>query len=324
MRLAFAGTPAFSVPTLAALYDWGAANNGIVAGVWTQPDRPAGRGRKLTASPVKALALEHNTPVYQPRSLRNAEAVAQMATLDLDLLVVVAYGLILPADVLATPRFGCVNVHASLLPRWRGAAPIQRAIAAGDRVTGVGIMAMDEGLDTGALWRNVPVPIHHNDTGATVHDRLSERGAQELVAALPDIFAGVSPVPQDPSLVTYASKLTKAEAALDFTRGAKTLADQVRAFVPWPVAQTTLAGSQLRVWEAVALERAQHVPHSAAPGTVLSVDDGITVACGCGVLRLDRVQPSGKRPMSAADFARDRIAAGVCLGIRPGADADHS
>lgn len=313
MRLAFAGTPEFSVPTLSALYAWCDANDSSVVGVWTQPDRPAGRGRKLTASPVKQRALERDTPVFQPRTLRDPDAVARMTALNLDLLVVVAYGLILPDDVLAAPRFGCVNVHASLLPRWRGAAPIQRAIAAGDTVTGVGIMAMDAGLDTGALWRNLPVTIEPDDTGGTLHDRLSERGASALVEALPDIFNGVAPVPQDPALVTYAHKLSKAEAGLDFTRPAAALVNQVRAFVPWPVAQTTLEGDQLRVWAATAVDDAPQ----GKPGEILSLNDGIVVACGQGALRLTRVQPAGKRQMDAADFARNRLSPGQVLGPDP-------
>ena len=309
MRLGFAGTPAFSVPTLRRLYDWCEEHASAVVGVWTQPDRPAGRGRRLTASPVKQLAESRGTQVFQPRTLRDPDAVRHMAEQNLDLLVVVAYGLILPADVLATPVFGCVNVHASLLPRWRGAAPIQRAIAAGDRVTGVGIMAMDEGLDTGALWRNVPVPITPDDTGGTLHDRLCELGAQHLVEALPDIFDGVAPVPQDPALVTYARKLSKAEATLDFGAPAAALANQVRAFVPWPVAQTVLEARQLRVWAAEVV-----ASDTGAPGEILDVSNGIVVACGRNALRLLRVQPAGKRDMDATDFARDRLSPGQRLG----------
>ncbi|MEO1576322.1 MAG: methionyl-tRNA formyltransferase, partial [Pseudomonadota bacterium] len=187
---------------------------------------------------------------------------------------------------------------------------IQRAIAAGDTVTGIGIMAMDAGLDTGALWRNLPVPIEPDDTGGTLHDRLSECGAQALVDALPDIFAGVEPVAQDPALVTYAKKLSKAEATLDFTRDAAALANQVRAFVPWPVAQTTLDGKQLRVWAAAAVEEAP----GGRPGEILSLADGVLVACGAGALRLTRVQPAGKRQMDATDFARDRLQPGQVLG----------
>jgi len=309
VRLGFAGTPDFSVPTLAALYRWCEANDSEVVGVWTQPDRPSGRGRKIKPGPVKALALEHHTDIFQPRTLRDADAVAAMAAAQLDLLVVIAYGLILPEDVLNTPRFGCVNVHASLLPRWRGAAPIHRAIAAGDTVTGIGIMAMDKGLDTGALWRNVPVDIAPEDTGGTLHDKLAAAGAAELVATLPDIFAGVAPVPQDDSMVTYAAKILKSEATLDFAGDARALSNMVRAFVPWPVAQTTLAGAQLRVWGAVPIESC-----GGAPGEVMDVDEGIVVACGLGALRLTQVQVSGGRPLPAAEFARGNIEVGHVLG----------
>ena len=250
MRLGFAGTPAFAVPTLQALCEFAGEHGGAVTDVWTQPDRPAGRGRRLTPSPVKQAALELGARVHQPRTLRDADSRRALVDARLDLLVVVAYGLILPREVLEAPRLGCVNVHASLLPRWRGAAPIQRAIAAGDRVTGVAVMAMDEGLDTGALWANVPLPIGPQDTGGSLHDALAGAGARQLVAALPDILAQRPPLPQDPTMVTYAHKLTKAEATIDWRAGAQCIADQVRAFDPWPVAQTTLDGRQLRVWRA--------------------------------------------------------------------------
>ncbi|MFK7887928.1 MAG: methionyl-tRNA formyltransferase [Gammaproteobacteria bacterium] len=309
MRLGFAGTPDFSVPTLAALYRWCATCDSEVVGVWTQPDRPSGRGRKIRPGPVKALALEHGTHIFQPRTLRDPDAVAQMAAAQLDLLVVIAYGLILPEDVLATPKFGCVNVHASLLPRWRGAAPIHRAIAAGDTVTGIGIMAMDKGLDTGALWRNVPIDIAPDDTGGTLHDKLAAAGAAQLVDTLPDIFAGVAPIPQDDSMVTYAAKILKAEATLDFTRDAQALCDTVRAFVPWPVAQTTLDGAQLRIWSATAIDSC-----GGAPGEVMSVEEGLVVACGRGALRVSQVQVSGGRPTAAAEFARGNIEVGTILG----------
>ncbi|MEM6641063.1 MAG: methionyl-tRNA formyltransferase [Pseudomonadota bacterium] len=310
MRIGFAGTPDFSVPTLDALYGWCDDQDANVVAVWTQPDRPAGRGRKLTASPVKRLAKSHATPVHQPRSLRDDNALAELQAARLDLLVVVAYGLILPEAVLQSPAFGCVNVHASLLPRWRGAAPIQRAIEAGDRVTGVGIMAMDAGLDTGALWRNVPVPIHADDSSAALHDRLSKRGAEELILTLPDIFSGAEPTQQDAALVTYAAKIAKSEADLDFRGHASALADRIRAFNPWPVAQTMHDGRQLRVWNAESVDAGS----DGQPGEVLSVHDGILVACGRGALRLLTVQPAGKRAMAAGDFARDRLAPGTILG----------
>lgn len=311
VRLGFAGTPDFSVPTLVALYDWCQRNDSEVVGVWTQPDRPKGRGRKLTQSPVKEIALAHGTPVHQPVSLRKDDALAQLTEARLDLLVVIAYGLILPPAALAAPRLGCVNVHASLLPRWRGAAPIQRAIAAGDTLTGVGIMAMDKGLDTGALWRNEPICIHADDTGGILHDRLASAGAQLLVETLPEILAGVPPVPQDPTMATYAAKLTKAEATVDWKQDAATIFNRLRAFAPWPVAQTTLEGKQFRLWAA---ELMADVEHTASPGQVLDDRDGIVVACGEGALRLTRVQVAGGRALDAADFVRANPCAGHKLG----------
>jgi methionyl-tRNA formyltransferase len=312
LRLLFAGTPDFAVPCLAALLDAGHE----VIGVYTQPDRPAGRGRKLQMSPVKALALDRGIPVYQPESLkRDPEAVEQLRALGADLMVVVAYGLLLPVSVLEAPRLGCVNVHASLLPRWRGAAPIQRAILAGDAETGVCIMRMEAGLDTGPVYHRVATPIAANETGGALHDRLAELGARALVEALPGIAAGSpAPEPQDDALATYAHKLSKDEATIDWSAPADAIERQVRAFDPWPVAQTILDGATLRIWSAEA-ESESDAEGSAAPGTVVGVDrTGIRVATGAGRLRITRLQPAGKKPMSAADYLNARHLDGARFG----------
>lgn len=301
LRILFAGTPEFAVPSLKALIETGHQ----VIGVYTQPDRPAGRGRQLQMSPVKALALAHGLPVYQPESFkRDPEAVAQIQSLAPDLMVVAAYGLLLPRAVLEAPRLGCINVHASLLPRWRGAAPIQRAILAGDAQTGVSIMHMEEGLDTGPVYHRVATPIAPDETGQSLHDRLAVLGAQALIETLPRIAEGsLVPEPQDESQATYAAKLSKEEARIDWTAPAQFIERQVRAFNPWPVAYTLLEDSPIRLWGAVA----EDLPATAAPGTVLQADrSGIRVATGAGVLRITELQPAGKRPMSAADYLNAR------------------
>lgn len=307
MNIVFAGTPAFAVPTLDALLRAGHQ----VAAVYTQPDRPAGRGRQLAITPVKEVALAHRLPVMQPTTLKGgAEALRAFAP---ELMVVVAYGLLLPADILAVPTHGCLNVHASLLPRWRGAAPIQRAIEAGDARTGVTIMQMDVGLDTGDMLATVEVPIHETDTAQTLHDTLAVVGAQALVDTLAAIASGTAkPRKQDDKLATYARKLSKVEAVLDWTLPAATLARKVRAFNPWPVAQTRWAGQNLRIWDA----RPVAGGHSAPAGTVLAAGpQGIEVAAGEGALALLRVQPEGGKAMAAESFLRGRrLRAGDVLG----------
>ncbi|MGH8158854.1 MAG: methionyl-tRNA formyltransferase [Rhodanobacter sp.] len=301
LRLVFAGTPEFSVPCLEACRASGAE----VVVVYTQPDRPAGRGRKLTPSPVKQAALAAGLAVEQPESLKSTEAQQTLAAYRPDLLVVVAYGLILPRKVLTIPRLGCWNVHASLLPRWRGAAPIQRAILAGDTESGVDLMQMEAGLDTGPMLLERRTPIDRTDTGGTLHDRLSALGADVLIEGLRRTLAGETLVatPQPDEGVLYAHKLDKAEAKLDFNRPALELERQVRAFDPWPVAEGEIAGESLRIWAAQAIE----LDHHAAPGSVLVAGrDGIALACGHGALRITALQRAGGKRISAVDYLNAR------------------
>ena len=297
MRLIFAGTPGFAATSLQALLT---TPHELVA-VYTQPDRKAGRGRKPRPSPVKQLALEQGLTVHQPLSLKYADAQRQLAALRADLMIVVAYGLILPRAVLDIPSHGCINVHASLLPRWRGAAPIQRAILAGDRETGVCIMQMEAGLDTGPVLREVRTAISDNDTADSLHDRLATLGARALLETLADIGAGGAiGQPQQHDQSTYATKLSKAEAWLDWTRTSIELQRQVRAFNPWPVAQTRDQRHTIRVWEAASLP-SNHLDQ--APGTVLSMSpEGITVACSDGLLNIERLQFPGGKPLLVRDW----------------------
>ncbi|MGY5942211.1 methionyl-tRNA formyltransferase [Stenotrophomonas forensis] len=300
MRIVFAGTPEFAVSSLRA-----AARHHEVVAVYTQPDRPAGRGRGLAPSPVKLEAVARGIPVYQPESLKDEAAQQQLRDLQPDLMVVVAYGLILPKAVLAIPTHGCWNVHASLLPRWRGAAPIQRAIQAGDATTGVCLMQMEAGLDTGPVLLHQELPIAATDTGGQLHDKLAELGAQVLSDGLGLLRAGIKPIarPQPEQGVTYAHKLDKAEAKLDWAQDAGALARTVRAFNPWPIAEATLAGERVRIHGAVALDEA----HDQAPGTVLAASrDGIDIACGQGVLRLRVLQREGGKAITAADYLNAR------------------
>ncbi|HDS1579545.1 TPA: methionyl-tRNA formyltransferase [Stenotrophomonas maltophilia] len=300
MRIVFAGTPEFAVSSLRA-----AARHHEVVAVYTQPDRPAGRGRGLAPSPVKLEAVARGIPVYQPESLKDEAAQRQLRDLQPDLMVVVAYGLILPKAVLAIPTHGCWNVHASLLPRWRGAAPIQRAIQAGDATTGVCLMQMEAGLDTGPVLLHQELPIAATDTGGQLHDKLAELGAQVLSDGLGLLRAGLKPIarPQPEQGVTYAHKLDKAEAKLDWARDAGALARTVRAFNPWPIAEAALAGERVRIHGAVALD----VDHGQAPGTVLAAGrDGIDIACGQGALRLRVLQREGGKAITAADYLNAR------------------
>ncbi len=307
LRVIFAGTPDFAADSLAALL---ASSHRVVA-VYTQPDRPAGRGRKLTPSPVKALALEHELPVFQPASLKAPEAQAELAALEADVMVVVAYGLLLPKAVLETPRLGCLNVHASLLPRWRGAAPIQRAIEAGDAESGVTIMQMDEGLDTGAMLRVARTPITAATTGGELHDALAELGGRAIVETL-DALAGdgLTATPQPEAGVTYAAKLSKAEAELDFREDAEALAARIRAFNPWPVAWCGLGDDRLRLLMAEAEAQASPAGDGAAPGTLLaSDDDALRIACGergDQVLRVTRAQLPGGKPLDVRELLKAR------------------
>ncbi|UXY53013.1 methionyl-tRNA formyltransferase [Pseudomonas tohonis] len=309
LRLVFAGTPEFAAEHLKALLD---TPHSIVA-VYTQPDRPAGRGQKLMPSPVKQLALQHGIPVLQPPTLRDADAQAELKALGADLMVVVAYGLILPQVVLDTPRLGCINSHASLLPRWRGAAPIQRAVEAGDAESGVTVMQMEAGLDTGPMLLKVATPISAEDTGGTLHDRLASLGPQAVVQAIAQLAAGtlVGDV-QDDALATYAHKLNKDEARLDWSRPAEELERLVRAFNPWPICHSTLGGEPLKVLAA------QLADGSGQPGQILAASkDGLTVACGSGALRLTRLQLPGGKPLNFADLfnsRREQFAAGQVLG----------
>lgn len=301
LRLVFAGTPEFTVPCLKACRSSGAK----VVAVYTQPDRPAGRGRKLTPSPVKQAALAAGIAVEQPESLKSVEAQQTLAAYRPDLLVVVAYGLILPRKVLAIPRLGCWNVHASLLPRWRGAAPIQRAILAGDSESGVDLMQMEAGLDTGPVLLQRRTPIAREDTSGSLHDRLSALGAEVLIEGLRRTLAGevLVATPQPAEGVTYAHKLDKAEAKLDFNRPALELERQVRAFDPWPVAEGEIADEPLRIWAAQAIE----LDHHATPGSVLAAGrDGIDLACSHGALRVTALQRAGGKRIGAVDYLNAR------------------
>ncbi|AHE47697.1 methionyl-tRNA formyltransferase [Aeromonas hydrophila 4AK4] len=300
LKLIFAGTPDFAARHLAALLS---SDHEVVA-VYTQPDKPAGRGQKLTASPVKELALANDLPVYQPASLRNEEAQAELAALGADLMVVVAYGLILPKAVLDTPRLGCLNVHGSLLPRWRGAAPIQRAIWAGDNETGVTIMQMDVGLDTGAMIRKVSCPIAADDTSASLYDKLAELGPQALVDTLNAMAAGETAAEaQDDALANYAQKLSKEEARIDWSMEAIAIERCIRAFNPWPISWFEVADQTIKVWQAAVVDS----DHGQPAGTLLKADkQGIDIATGKGVLRLLTLQPPGKKAMSVSDLLNSR------------------
>lgn len=304
LNIIFAGTPDFSVAPLQALLD---SEHNVIA-VYTQPDRPAGRGRKLTASPVKNLAVAHNIPVYQPQSLRDEAAQQELAALNADLMIVVAYGLILPQAVLEMPKHGCLNIHASLLPRWRGAAPIQRAIESGDAETGVTIMQMDIGLDTGDMLYKVTTKIEPNDTAQTLHDRLSTLGCDALMATLEQLQnAQLQPQQQDESLVTYAEKMHKAEAEINWQQPAQTIVRKIQAFNPWPVAFTQFQDKPLRILQAHIAENSSEKAAENSPGLVIAVEkQGMLIATGDQPIWITQLQPAGKKAMAAYDFAQSR------------------
>ena len=302
LRIIFAGTPEFAAEHLRVLLG---SQHQVIA-VYSQPDRPAGRGKKLSASPVKEVALANNIPVYQPLNFKTPEAIDELAALGADLMVVVAYGLILPKAVLDAPRLGCINVHASILPRWRGAAPIQRAIEAGDSETGVTIMQMDVGLDTGDMLIKSFCPIIAEDTGGSLHDKLIQVGGPALLQALEQIASGTAhPEKQDDSLSNYAPKLSKEEAALNWRLPANVLERKIRAFNPFPVAHTKIAGTgddqRIRVWKASVINEA----HSASPGKIARItSEGLWVACGEGQLVLEQIQLPGKKSMAIGEILR--------------------
>jgi methionyl-tRNA formyltransferase len=303
LRLVFAGTPEFAVPALHACLN---AACDVVA-VYTQPDRPSGRGRKMASSPVKQAALAAGREVRQPQSLRDPDARRELAAFEPDLLVVVAYGLILPRSVLAIPSRGCWNVHASLLPRWRGAAPIQRAILAGDGESGVDLMQMEAGLDTGPILLERRTPIAPDETGGSLHDRLAVLGSEILTEGLARLIDGSLPEPMAQSAqgIEYAHKLDKAEAQLDWNLPALALERKVRAFDPWPVAETRIGEERVRVWAARAISQAT----LSAPGTVIAASaSGIDIACAEGVLRISEIQRDGGRRMPVRDWLNARPA----------------
>ncbi|ATV45155.1 methionyl-tRNA formyltransferase [Pectobacterium brasiliense] len=300
LRIIFAGTPDFAARHLDALLSSGHE----VVGVFTQPDRPAGRGNKLTPSPVKVLAEQHSIPVFQPKSLRPEENQAMVQALNADVMVVVAYGLILPQPVLSMPRLGCINVHGSLLPLWRGAAPIQRALWAGDSETGVTIMQMDVGLDTGAMLHKISCPILPQDTSATLYDKLAELGPCGLLETLEQLADGSAVAEtQNDALATYAEKLSKEEARLNWQLSAEQLERCIRAFNPWPVSYFIVDEQPVKVWKAEVIAKA----HGSQPGTIIQADkQGIQVATADGILNIQELQPAGKKVMAAQDLLNSR------------------
>lgn len=316
MKIIFAGTPDFSVPALDMLLS---SRHKVIA-VYTQPDRPAGRGRKLRASPVKQRALENSIPVYQPTTLKNEQEQSLLASLQPDLMIVVAYGLILPSEVLNSPKYGCINIHASLLPRWRGAAPIQRSILSGDKETGITIMQMDKGLDTGDILAKNHCQIAPGDTAQTLHDKLAQSGAELMLETIEQIVSGtLKPESQNEQFSNYAKKIEKNEAILDWTLPAQTLEYKIRAFNSWPVAQTVLAGKVLRIWQAKVLvdddDDIDRDKANAVPGVVIKADKkGIDVATGKGILRLLQVQLPGGKSISAHAFINAHSVTGEVLG----------
>jgi len=313
LRVAFAGTPEFALPALAAL-----RQHHEIVGVLTQPDRPSGRGRRLTPSPVKAAAIAAGLPLAQPLSLKDAAAGAQLASWRPEVLVVVAYGLLIPPAVLSLPRLGCLNIHASLLPRWRGAAPIERALLAGDEYTGVSIMQLDAGLDTGPVLLTRRIPISRTDTGGSLRAELSALGAEALIEALSGVSGGTLIArPQPGEGATYAARIEKAEARIDFGRPALEIERQVRAFNPEPVAETRLDGEQLRIFGARAVDEfeGELAPKNMDPGAIIAIQDGsMIVQCGRGRLAVSEVQRPGRRPVSVRDLSHSLVLPGRRLG----------
>lgn len=300
MNIIFAGTPEFASIALKSLLT---SHHKILA-VYTQPDRPSGRGRKLTPSPVKQLALQHQLTVYQPVTLRNVQEQQLIASLKADIMIVVAYGLILPLPVLQIPRWGCLNIHASLLPHWRGAAPIQRSILAGDAKTGITIMQMDEGLDTGAMLYKVECPIQSKDTSQSLTDKLAKLGAEALLITLERLENHtLHPEKQDETKTSYAHKISKEEAEIDWSHTARQIDQKIRAFNPWPIAETQLGDQRLRIWQAEPLDEPTHD----SPGKIVHVSsEGIDVATGKDILRLQKLQLPGGRVLQAADMLHSR------------------
>ena len=308
LRVVFAGTPDFAAAHLNKLI----ASEHEVVGVYTQPDRPSGRGKRLTASPVKQLAIEHELPVLQPSTLKDENAVEQLAAFDADVMVVVAYGLILPANILRTPRLGCINVHASLLPRWRGAAPIHRAIEAGDASTGITIMAMDEGLDTGPMLSKAAIDISAEHTTESLTHALKVLGGDILIATMDHLESSLEAAAEQPADgITYAHKITKEEAAIDWSLSATDIDRKMRALSPSPGCFGIYNDERIKIWSATVDET---TPHNAVPGTIIALDKkGLTVACGVGHLVITRLQLPNKKPMSLADIMnghRDRLVIG--------------
>ena len=301
MRIIFAGTPDFAAHNLKALL----TTEHTICAIYTQPDRPAGRGRKITTSPVKQVALDNNIPVEQPESLKQQSDKDTLIAYQADLIIVVAYGLILPQAILDVPALGCINIHASLLPRWRGAAPIQRAILAGDNKTGICIMQMEAGLDTGPVLARAQCSIYDDDTSQQLHDRLAQLGGETLLNSLPKLITLQAQAEnQHHELSTYAKKLQKTEANIDWKNTAKAIVRQVHAFNPWPIAQTQWKQKTFRVWSAEEID----TPHSSTPGQVIRVDkNGIDIACGQGSLRVTEVQLAGKRVMPVNDFLNANV-----------------
>lgn len=316
MRIIFAGTPEFAVAGLDALLAHRTSHDLDIVAVYTQPDRPAGRGRKLKPSPVKQRALDNHIPVYQPKSLRDPDAQAELKALNADLMVVAAYGLILPIEVLEAPTHGCFNIHGSLLPRWRGAAPIHRAILAGDTETGITIMQMDVGLDTGDMLVKVAVPIGPETTTGELHDDLARLGGEALMDAIGQLQAGtLTPEKQDDALSNYASKLEKAEAAIDWTQPAEQVHRLIRAFNPWPVAQTVWKQDKdkvVRIWSARLDDKDSN---AGSPGQVIEADkNGIRIACGSGSVLVTELQMPGGKRLKSSDFLNSQTVDGVTFG----------